>query len=91
MVRLTHGAMVGPSWSLKRALAVALASTLLGACSVHRTVPAMPSLPEVRYVPPCDPDATIALTADGEAALVERDRLLRTHLAQLEALLRGDE
>jgi len=50
----------------------------------------MPPLPEVRYVPPCDPDATIALTATGQAALVERDQALRSYLAQLEALLRGD-
>jgi hypothetical protein len=83
--------MDGPSPSAKRALAAALASLLLGACSAQRVPPVMPPLPEVRYVPPCDPDATIALTADGEAALVERDRVLRAHLAQLEALLRGDD
>lgn len=80
-----------PVRSVKCALLAALAMTSLGACSAQRAVPAMPALPEVRYVPPCDPDATIALTSDGEAALVERDRILRTHLSQLEALLRGDE
>ena len=51
----------------------------------------MPLLPEVRYVPPCDPNATIALTMEGEAALVQRDQALRAHLARLEALLRGEE
>lgn len=80
-----------PVRSVKGALLAALAMTSLGACSAQRAVPVMPALPEVRYVPPCDPDATIALTADGEAALVERDRILRSHLSQLEALLRGDE
>jgi hypothetical protein len=68
----------------------AIASCALIGCALHRDPPPMPPLPEVRYVPPCDPDATIALTASGQAALVERDHALRSYLAQLEALLRGD-
>jgi hypothetical protein len=48
-------------------------------------------LPEVRFVPPCAPEATIALTARDEEALVTRDRLLRARIEQLESLLRGSE
>ena len=70
--------------------ALALAGTT-GACSAAKTPPPMPLLPEVRYVPPCDPNATIALTMEGEAALVQRDQAMRAYLAQLEALLRNDE
>jgi hypothetical protein len=73
------------------ACAAVAAAILAGGCSARQTPPPMPLLPEVRYVPPCDPDATIALTMEGEAALVQRDQALRAHLARLEAMLRGNE
>jgi hypothetical protein len=72
-------------------VAVVATCPLLGCSARQQQIPPMPLLPEVRYVPPCDPDATIALTAAGEAALVQRDQALRSHLARLEALLRGED
>ena len=80
--------MVSPIRRMTAGMAVIVSWALLGCAA--RQAPPMPPLPEVRYVPPCDPEATIALTASGEAALVQRDQVLRSHLARLEALLRGD-
>jgi len=59
-------------------------------CAAHRPIPPGPTLPEVRFVPPCDDDATIALTAEDEKALVTRDRLLRKRIRDLESMLRED-
>ncbi len=41
-------------------------------------------------MPPCDPDAAIALTPEDEKALVMRDRLLQKRIYQLESILRED-
>lgn len=57
-------------------------------CAARRDIPPGPTLPEVRYVPPCDPEAAIALTPEDEKALVVRDRLLQQRIEQLESLLR---
>jgi hypothetical protein len=81
--------MVSPTRWATAGMAFTVSWVLLG-CAARQAAPPMPALPEVRYVPPCDPEATIALTASGEAALVQRDQVLRSHLARLEALLRGD-
>jgi len=67
--------------------AAALSASLAVGCAAQRTIPPGPALPEVRFVPPCDPDASIALTAEDEKALVDRDRLLRTRIEQLESML----
>ena len=53
-------------------------------------MPPGPALPEVRFVPPCDPEAAIALSAEDEKALVMRDRLLQQRIRQLESILRED-
>jgi hypothetical protein len=72
------------------AAAALLPALLVIGCAAQRTIPPGPALPEVRFVPPCDPDASIALTAEDEKALVDRDRLLRTRIEQLESMLLED-
>ena len=64
--------------------------SLLAGCAARRDIPPGPTLPEVGFVPPCDPEAAIALTAQDEKALVTRDKLLRRRIEQLEALLLED-
>src|SRR5262249_25651872 len=86
---VTPAGMISPTRWATAGMAVIASCGLLG-CAAHRDPPPMPALPEVRYVPPCDPDATIALTASGQQALVERDQALRSYLAELEAILRGN-
>lgn len=72
------------------AAAALLPVSLSVGCAAQRTIPPGPVLPEVRFVPPCDPDAAIALTAEDEKALVDRDRLLRSRIEQLETMLLED-
>ncbi len=52
-------------------------------------LPARPILPEVRYVPPSDPQAVAGLTADAIEALRKRDLLLQKHIERLEWQLRN--
>jgi len=51
--------------------------------------PPRPVLPEVRYVPPCDPQAVAGLTQDAVETLRKRDLLLRQHIERLEQQIHG--
>ena len=64
-----------------------LTGSLLVGCSVPVRVPAARPLPEVRFIPPDDPQAVVALSAEDEMQLVERDRLLRERIRMLEGML----
>ena len=60
---------------------------LLPGCAWWATatpLPVRPTLPEVRYVPPSDPQAVAGLTADAVEALRKRDLLLQKHIERLE-------
>jgi hypothetical protein len=60
---------------------------LLPGCAWWATAappPPRPTLPEVRYVPPSDPQAVAGLTADAIEALRKRDLLLQKHIERLE-------
>ena len=72
------------------ATAALLPTTLALGCAAHRTIPAGPSLPAVHFVPPCDPSATIALTAEDEKALVTRDQMLLERINLLESMIREE-
>ncbi len=65
--------------------------TLLSGCSLGMSVPTppRPALPEVRYVPPCDPKAVAGLTQEAIEILRKRDLLLRQHIERLEQQIRG--
>ena len=64
----------------------ALGLALLAGCASARpALPPSPPLPEVRFVPPCDPRAVVALTAEDEVHLKQRDRLLAHRIRELEA------
>lgn len=83
-----RGSRRRPATALTVACVLLLGAT--GGCAARREIPPGPALPEVRFVPPCDPDAAIALTPEDEKALVMRDRLLQQRIQQLESLLRED-
>jgi hypothetical protein len=46
-------------------------------------------LPEVRYVPPCDPKAVAGLTQEAIEVLRKRDLLLQQQIERLEQQLQG--
>lgn len=69
------------------ALLLVVLVTLASGCAAQVSIPRAPKLPEVRFIAPNDPDAVIALSADDEISLVERDRLLRERIRLLEDLL----
>ncbi len=54
-------------------------------------LPPPPTLPEVAYVPPCDPKAVAGLTNEAVEALRTRDLLLRRHIQTLEQQIRGPQ
>src|SRR5262245_57101005 len=67
----------------RRRLAICLiAAAGLCSCAASKPVPLPPppSLPEVRFVPPCDPTATIGLTESNQRALIARDQALRAYI-----------
>jgi hypothetical protein len=66
---------------------------LLSGCALGAKVqpPPSPTLPEIAYVPPCDPKAVAGLTADAVEALRDRDILLRRHIQTLEQQIRGPQ
>ena len=68
-------------------LGCALVGPALTGCARAVQVPAAPPLPEVRFIPPEDPQAVIALSSENEVHLKERDRLLRERIRILEGLL----
>ncbi len=75
----------------ERALVLAAAIAATAGCAARQhAVPPLPPVPEVRFVPPCDPAATLALTAEGRAALVRRDAALRRYIAELRSLLQDE-
>lgn len=53
--------------------------------------PPSPILPEIAYVPPCDPKAVAGLTNEAVEALRNRDILLRRHIQTLEQQIRGPQ
>ena len=57
--------------------------------SAVRVPPPRPNLPAVQFVPPCDPAATVGLTAQGVEELKRRDAAWKAHVQQLEAIIRG--
>ncbi len=76
----------------KCASAVLLAGSLLSGCAAARPpLPPGPVLPEVRFVPPCDPDAVVALTAQDELRLKQRNALLAMRIHELETALLAQE
>jgi hypothetical protein len=80
--------------SSRRWLVIAVIATLsLSACSARRQValPPPPALPEVRFVPPCDPSATIGLTEASQRALVARDRALLGYIERLQQMITQGE
>ena len=66
---------------------------LLSGCAfgtkVQPTPP--PILPEIAYVPPCDPKAVAGLTNEAVEAIRNRDLLLRRHIQALERQIRGPQ
>ena len=83
-----EGSRRRPAGALAAACLLVVVATV--GCAARREIPPGPTLPEVRFVPPSDPDAVIALTGEDEKALVMRDRLLRQRIDQLKALLNED-
>ncbi|HZR81931.1 MAG TPA: hypothetical protein VFD92_12605 [Candidatus Binatia bacterium] len=49
--------------------------------------PPRPSLPAVKFVAPCDPQATVGLTPEGVEELKKRDAAWRAHVERLESML----
>lgn len=66
---------------------------LLSGCAFGTKVQPLPppTLPEVAYVPPCDPKAVAGLTTEAVEALRNRDILLRRHIQTLEQQIRGPQ
>ena len=64
---------------------------LLSGCGLGTAAPppSRPALPEVRYVPPCDPKAVAGLTQEAIEVLRKRDLLLRQHIERLEQQIQG--
>jgi len=70
---------------------VLVLSMLLSGCALGTVAPPppRPALPEVRYVPPCDPKAVAGLTQEAVEVLRKRDLLLREHIERLEQQIHG--
>ena len=75
--------------ALGRAVLVGVVSALVGCTATHPPLPPRPPLPAVRFVPPCDPQATVGLTAEGVEQLRARDAAWRQYSESLERVLRG--
>lgn len=72
------------------ALAAAAAFTGLAGCAPRRAaVPPRPALPAVKFVPACDPQASVGLTPTGVDDLKQRDAIWRAHVTYLEGILSG--
>ena len=72
------------------ALVAATALSALAGCAPHRaSVPPRPGLPAVKFVPACDPQATVGLTATGVDDLKQRDAIWRAHVTYLEGIISG--
>jgi hypothetical protein len=69
------------------ALGFVLLTAATSGCATQVSVPQARRLPEVRFIPPDNPEAVIALSADEEMNLFERDRLLRERIQLLQGLL----
>jgi hypothetical protein len=82
-----------PAMRGRAGLALALAGGIgLASCAATThapVVPARPTLPAVKFVAPCDPQATVGLTAAGVEDLKQRDAAWRAYAERLEAALRG--
>jgi len=66
---------------------------LLSGCTYGTKVQPLPppTLPEIAYVPPCNPKAVVGLTNEAVEALRNRDILLRRHIQALEQQIRGPQ
>lgn len=72
------------------AIAALVAVAALSGCASRRAaVPPRPSLPEVKFVPPCDPQASVGLTPSGVDNLKLRDEAWRSHVKYLEGIISG--
>lgn len=77
--------------SRKKGIALIWALTVMAsACAAPVRIPPSRPLPEVRFIAPGDPAAVIALSADDEINLQQRDRLLRDRIRTLEGLLQSE-
>jgi hypothetical protein len=65
-------------------------TVLVSSCALPARIPPAAPLPEVRFIAPGDPAAVIALSADDEINLKQRDRLLRDRIRKLEELLQPE-
>lgn len=65
-------------------------AAVVSGCATPARIPAARPLPEVRFVAPSDPTAVIALSAEDELNLQQRDRLLRDRIRTLEELLQSE-
>jgi hypothetical protein len=78
-----------------RLAGVAAAALLASACATAArspvAAPPRPTLPAVKFVPPCDPSATVGLTAAGVDELKRRDAAWRAHVERLEAMLKSGQ
>ncbi|MFM7736776.1 MAG: hypothetical protein ACKOCT_17755 [Alphaproteobacteria bacterium] len=71
-------------------IAVAAAISMLSGCAARRAaVPPRPALPAVKFVPACDPQAAVGLTAAGVDDLKQRDAIWRSHVTYLEGIISG--
>jgi len=71
------------------AILIGFAAVVSG-CATPVRIPAARPLPEVRFVAPSDPTAVIALSAEDELNLQQRDRLLQDRIRTLEELLQSE-
>ena len=85
--------MSGPLQRPARAAAAIAAAAVLATgsgCAPRRAaVPPRPALPAVKFVPPCDPQASVGLTPAGVDDLKQRDAIWRAHVTYLEGILSG--
>jgi len=71
--------------------AALIALSLLGTgCVTAVRVPPAKPLPVVKYISPDDPDAVIALSAEAEIHLKQRDQLQQDRIRALETLLQPE-
>jgi len=69
--------------------AVAALATVSGCAPRRAAAPPRPALPAVKFVPPCDPQASVGLTPAGVDDLKQRDAIWRAHVTYLEGILSG--
>jgi hypothetical protein len=83
------GAVARTPGRARAVLPLCAAVALLAGCAASRPLPPRPALPAVRFVPPCDPQATVGLTAEGVEQLRARDTAWHQYVDSLERIIRG--